>query len=150
MDLGRSLSYEILRRVSLVWFCCWWPSYLLLACLNWFESLEFLVLSCFVGQLVTKTCWVAAWTSSSSMEYLFAHLNRSSIIADCFFVRDSKNGMLGQMLYLKICKMASMMQDSTWSMACPNRFMKSLRDSFSCILMFYRVLMLCLWRAEHK
>ena len=36
----KSLSYEILRKVSLVWFCCCWRTRLLLACLDWFEGLE--------------------------------------------------------------------------------------------------------------
>lgn len=36
-----------------------------------------------------------------------------------------------------------MLQDSNWSTAQPNRFMKSLSDSFSCILMFCKVLMFC-------
>ena len=46
-------------------------------------------------------------------EYLFAHLNRSSIVVDDFFARDSKNGVPGLMLHLKICKMASTLQDLT-------------------------------------
>ena len=40
------------------------------------------------------------------MEYLFACLNRSSIIADDFFERDSKNGVPGLMFCLKIYKIA--------------------------------------------
>ena len=54
------------------------------------------------------------------------------------------------MLHLKICRMASILQDSTWSTTCPNRFMKSLSDSFSCNLMFCKVIMFCLWRVKHK
>ena len=143
------LSYEILRGVNLTWFYYWWLSRLLLACLDWFEGLEFPAL-CLVERLVTKTCWVAARTSSLSMEYLFTRLNRLSIVAGGFFVTESKNDVPGQMFHLKIYKMASMLQDSTWSTTCLNRLMKSLSDSFSCILMFCRVLMFCLWRVEHK
>ena len=84
------------------------------------------------------------------MEYLFTSLNRLSIVASDFFVRDSKNDVPEKMFHLKIYKMASMLQDFTWSTTCLNRLMKSLSDSFSCILMFCRVLMFSLWRVEHK
>ena len=50
---------------------------------------------------------------SLSMEYLFARLNRLSIVACDFLVIDSKKGVLEQMLLLKICKMASILHDST-------------------------------------
>ncbi|WKA08936.1 hypothetical protein VitviT2T_026618 [Vitis vinifera] len=69
----------------------------------------------------TKTCWVAARTSSSSIEYLLARRNKSSIVVRGFFASDSKNGVPGQMLHLKICRTASML-----------------------------VLMFCLCRAERK
>ncbi|RVX15062.1 hypothetical protein CK203_007696 [Vitis vinifera] len=54
------------------------------------------------GRPATKTCWVAARTSSSSIEYLLARLNKSSIVVGGFLASDSKNGVLGQMLRLKI------------------------------------------------
>ena len=148
--MGRSLLYEMLSGVRLAWLDYYWSSRLLLACLGWFEGLELSTWSFLVGQLVTRTCWVAARTLSSSMEYLFAHLNKSSIIVGDFLVRDSKNGVPRQMFLLKICRMTSMLQDSTWSMICLNHFMNSLKDSFSFILMFCMVLMFCLWRVEHR
>ena len=75
------------------------------------------------------------------IEYLFARLNKSSIVVDSFLTRDSKKGVLGHMFLLKICRMTSMLQDSTWSTTCPNCFTNSLNDSFSYIFMFYGVLM---------
>ena len=87
---------------------------------------------------------------SLSMEYLFARLNRLSIVACDFLAIDSKKGVLKQMFLLKICKMASILHDSTWSTTCLNRFTNSLRNSFSCIFMFCKVLMFCLYRAEHR
>ena len=80
----------------------------------------------------------------------FARLNRSSIVAGDFLARDSKKGVPGQMLLSKIYKMTSILHDSTWSTTYSNRFTSSLRDSFSCIFMFCRVLMLCLCRVEHR
>ena len=56
---------------------------------------------------------VVARTSSSSIEYLFASLNRSSIITGVFLTGDSNKGVLGQMLLLKIGRMASMLHNST-------------------------------------
>ena len=48
-------------------------------------------------------------TSFSSIQYLFAHLNRSFIVGGGFFARDSKNSILGHMFLLKIYRMASML-----------------------------------------
>ena len=62
---------------------------------------------------MTRTCCVAAWTSSSSMEYLFARLNKLSIVDGGFLVRDSNKGVPEQIFLLKICKTGSMIQDST-------------------------------------
>ena len=84
------------------------------------------------------------------MEYLSAHLNRSPIVTGDFFTRDLKNGVPRPMLRLNICRIASILQDSTWSTTCPNRFMKSMSDSFSYSLMFCRVLMFCLWWPKRK
>ena len=61
------------------------------------------------GWLVTKTYWVVARTSSSSIEYLFAHLNRSSIDIGGFLVRDSKKSVPGQILHLKIWRTTSIL-----------------------------------------
>ena len=68
----------------------------------WLVGLEFLAESFLTFRLVTKTCWVAARTSSLSMEYLFVRLNKSFIVAGGFLVRNSKNDVPGQMLLLKI------------------------------------------------
>ena len=38
----------------------------------------------------TKTCWVAARTSSSSIEYLLARRNKSSIVVGGFLASDFK------------------------------------------------------------
>ena len=119
-------------------------------CLSWFEGLELPSWLFQVGQLVTKTYCVAARTSPSSIKYLFSCLNKSSIVAVDFLVIDLKNGVPRQMLLLKVCKMASMLQDSTWSTTYLNHFTNSLKDSFSCILRFCKVLMFCLWRVEQK
>ena len=119
-------------------------------CLNWFKGLEFPAESFLAGRLVTRTCCIAAWTSSSSMEYLFAHLNKSSIVVGGFLVRDSKKGVPGHILLLKICRTTSMLQDSTWSIACLNRFTNFLKDLVSCIFMFFRVLMFYLCHAKHR
>ena len=113
-------------------------------------GLAFLSASPLDGRPATKTCWVAARTSSSSIEYLLAHLNKSSIVVGGFLASDSKNGVSGQMLRLKICRTTSMLQASTWSTAWPNRFTNSLKDSLSCIFMFCRVLIFCLCRAKHR
>ena len=137
------------RGVSLTCYCCW-PIRLLLIFLDWFEGLELPASLFLVEPLVTKTYWDAAQTSSSSIEYLSAHLNRSSIVVGSFFARDSKNGVPELMFCLKICRMASLLQDSTWSIAYPNRFMKSLSDLFSYNLIFYKVLMFCFWQAKHR
>ena len=88
--------------------------------------------------------------SSSSIEYLSAHLNKSSIVVRGFLARDTKKGVLGQILLLKICRMTSMLKDSIWSTTCLNCFTNSLSDSFSCIFMFYRILMFLLCLAEHR
>ena len=58
---------------------------------------------------VTKICCVAARTLSSSIEYLFARLNRSSMVTGGFLARDSKNGVLEQMVCLKIWRIVSML-----------------------------------------
>ena len=57
--------------------------------------LEFRVELFLASQLVTKTYWVVAWTLSSSMEYLLAHLNKSSIVVGGFLAKDSKKGIPG-------------------------------------------------------
>ena len=74
----------------------------LLGFLRWFVVLGFLTTSFLADWPVTKICCVAAQTSSSRIEYLFACLNRSSIVIGDFLERDSKNGVPGQILYLKI------------------------------------------------
>ena len=124
--MGRSLSYEILRRVRSTWLGCCRSSRPFPACLSWFEGLELPTWSFQVGRLVTRTCCVVSQTPSSSMEYLFARLNRSSIVVDDFLARDLKNGVPGYMFLLNICRMISMLLDFTWSTTCPNHFTNSL------------------------
>ena len=148
--MERSLWYDMLRGVRPAWLGCCYPSHLFSACLSWFKGLELPTWLFLVGRLVTRTYCVVARTLSSSIKHLFACLNRSSIIAGGFLARDSKKGVLGHMLLLKICRMTSMLHDSTWSMAYPNRFTNSLRDSFSYIFMFCRVLMFNLCHVKHK
>ncbi|RVX00808.1 hypothetical protein CK203_026372 [Vitis vinifera] len=65
--------------------------------------------------------WVAAHTSSSSIEYLLARRNKSSIVVGGFLASDSKNGDAWTDASLEICRTASML-----------------------------VLMFCLCRAKHK
>lgn len=43
------------------------------------------------------------------MEYLFACLNKLSIVVGGFLAIDSKKGVLRQILLLKICTMTSML-----------------------------------------
>ena len=107
--IGRSFSYDTVRGVSggsSGWLClpCLQPS-----SLYWFGSLEFLSASFLAGCSVTRICWVAAYTSSSSIEYLFARWNRSSIVVGGFLASDLKNGVLGHMLRLKIWRTTSML-----------------------------------------
>ena len=66
-------------------------------------------MSFLAGWPITRICWVAVRTSSSSIEYLFARRNRSFIVVGGFFARDSKNGVPGHMLCLKIWRTASML-----------------------------------------
>ena len=148
--MGKSLSYEMLRGVRLAWasYCC--LPYPLPVCLRWFTGLELLVESFLTFRLVTRINWVAVRTLSSSLEYLFARLNKLSIVAEGFLTRGSNKGVPEQILLLKIWRTTSMLQDSTWSMTCLNLFTNSLNDSFSCIFMFCKVLMFCLCCVEHR
>lgn len=77
--------------------------------LGWFEVLKLLVVSLLEAWPATRTCCVAARTSSSSMEYLFACRNRSSMDIGGFLARDSKKGVPGHMLRLKIYRTVSML-----------------------------------------
>ena len=61
-----------------------------------------------------------------------------------------KNGVPEHQICLKIYMMASILQDSTGSTTCPNRFMKSLSNLFSYNSIFCKVLMFYLWPIEHK
>ena len=118
--------------------------------LGWLGALKLLVASLLKAWPATKTCYVAARMSSSSMEYLLARRNKSSMDVGGFLARDSKKGVPGHMLRLKIWRTAAMLYDSTCRTACPKRFTNSLRVLFSCILMFCKVLIFCLCLAEHK
>ena len=70
--------------------------------LEWFGALKLLVASLLAAWPTTRTCCVAARTSSSSMEYLPARWNKSSMDVGGFLARDSKKGVPGHMLHLKI------------------------------------------------
>ena len=48
-------------------------------------ALGFLISSFLADWPATKICCVAAWTSSSNIEYFFARLNRSSMVTGGFF-----------------------------------------------------------------
>ena len=117
---------------------------------GWLGVLKLLEASLLAAWPATRTCCVAAQMSSSSMEYLLARRNESSMVVGGFLASDSKKGVLGHMFRLKIWRTASMLYDSTCRTACPKRFTNSLRVSFSCILMFCKVLIFCLCLAEHK
>ena len=72
-------------------------------CLDWLlRGFEFLALLFFAGRFVTRICWEIVRTSSLSITYLFVRLNKSFIEAGDFLARDSKNGVPGLMLSLKI------------------------------------------------
>ena len=111
--IGRSFSYDMERVVRGGLFERLGPSYLRSDGLGRSGGLAFLSASPLDGRPATKTCWVAARTSSSSIEYLLICLNKSSIVVGDFLASHSKNGVLGQMLRLKICRTTSMLQAST-------------------------------------
>ena len=129
--------------------CC--PSWkcLMLFYLNWqFDGFELLTLLFFLAAwLVMRICCEVARTSSSSIAYLSTLLNKSSIVASGFLVRDSKNKVSRLILFLKFCRSVFMLYNSTCNIACPNHFMKSLSDYPSYILMFCKVLIFCFYRA---
>lgn len=70
--------------------------------LGWFNVLKLLVASLLAIWPAIRTCYVVARTSSSSVEYLFARRNKSSMDVGGFLVRDLKKGVPGHMLRLKI------------------------------------------------
>ena len=105
--IGSNFSYVNVRGVRVIgWRRSTCP---LLDGPCWLEGLKFLVVSFLAVWPVTSTCCVVARTSSSSMEYLFACRNRSSMVVGSFLARDSKKGVPGYMLRLKICRMTSML-----------------------------------------
>ena len=65
---------------------------------GWLGALKLLVASLLVACPATRTCCVAARMSSSSMEYLLACRNKSSMDVGGFLARDSKKGVPGHML----------------------------------------------------
>lgn len=89
---------------------CYRPYCFHLPCLDWlFGDFELPLLLLFVDWFATKICWEDARTSSSSIAYLSAYLNKSSIEAYDFLVRDSKNRVSRLILRLKISRIASML-----------------------------------------
>ena len=111
--IGRSFSYDMERGVRGGISGRLGPSCLRSDGFGRSGGLVFLSVLLLDGRPATKTCWVAARTSSSSIEYLLARLNKSSIVVGGFLASDSKNGVPGQMLRLKICRTASILQAST-------------------------------------
>ena len=102
--MARSLSYGMVRGVKPAWLGCGCLSCPFPVCFSWLEGLELPVDLFLVGRLVTRTCWVAVRMSSSSIEYLLAHLSKLSMVDGGFLARDSKKGIPGQILLLKICR----------------------------------------------
>lgn len=86
----------MLRGVRLVWSNYCGPSCPFPVCLCCPAILKLLAESFLASWLVTRTYWVAAQTSSLSIEYLFAHLNKSSIVVGGFLVRDTKKVYSGR------------------------------------------------------
>ena len=70
-------------------------SYSLLDDPGWLGALKLLMASLLVVWPATRTCCVAARMSSSSMGYLLARRNKSSMVVGGFLARDSKKGVLG-------------------------------------------------------
>lgn len=102
-----NFSYVMVRGVSGICGRCSPCS--LLDAPHWLEGLSFLATSHLAAWPVTKICWVAAQTSYSSIEYLFACQNVSSMVVVGFLAKDSKNGVPGHMLCLKIWRTTSML-----------------------------------------
>ena len=91
----RSFSYEMERGVGGSLSGRLDPSCLRSDDLGRSGGLAFLSASPLDGRPATKTCWVAARMSSSSIEYLLARLNKLSIVVGGFLTSDSKNGVPG-------------------------------------------------------
>ena len=146
--IGSSFSYDLVRGVRMS--SGRRSSCPLLDDLRWLGALKLLVVSPLAAWPATRTYCVAARTSSSSMEYLLARRNKLSMDVGGFLARDSKKGVPRHMLRLKIWWTVFMLYDSTCRTACPKRFTNSLNVSFSCILMFCKVLIFCLCLAKLK
>ncbi|RVW22445.1 hypothetical protein CK203_099234 [Vitis vinifera] len=90
--IGRSFSYDMERGVRGGLSGRLDPSCLRSDDLGRSGSLTLLSVPLLDVCPATRTCWVAARTSSSNIEYLFARLNKSSIVVGGFLASDSKNG----------------------------------------------------------
>ena len=112
-----SFSYDTVKSVSGGSSGQLCSSYLRPDDLGWPRGLELLSESLLDVRLATKICWVVAHTSSSSIEYLLACWNKSSIVVEGFLASNSKNGVLGHMLRLKIWRTSSMLYASTCNTA---------------------------------
>ena len=69
---------------------------------KWLGALKLLGASLLATWPATRTCCVAARTSSSSMEYLLERRNKSSMDVGGFLAKDSKKGVPRYMFRLKI------------------------------------------------
>ena len=78
---------------------------------------------------------------SSNVEYLFARLYNSSIVAGRSRDKEWKNGVLGLKLLRKFWRTTSILYESICWTTPPNLLVKSRMDSSSCLRMVCRELM---------
>ena len=88
------------------------------------------------------TVWEAARILSSSIEYLFARLYSSSIVAGGSRDIDRKKGVVSPKLLRKFWRTASMLYASICWTTCPNLLVKSHIDSSSHLKMVCSEVML--------
>ena len=100
--------------------------------------------------VVIITIWEATRIFSSSVEYLFAHLYSSSIVAGGSRDSDWKKGVIDPKLIRKFWRIASILYASICWTACPNLLVKSRIDSSSRLKMVCSELMFPFCRIEHK
>ena len=94
--------------------------------------------------------WAAARILSSSVEYLFASLYNSSIVAGRSRDSEWKNGVVGPKLIRKFWRIVSILYESICWTAPPNLLVKSWMDSSSRLKMVCRELMFPFYRIEHR
>ena len=99
--------------------------------------------------LVATICLVAAIVSSSSMAYWFSLWNSLSIVVGGCSESKSKNWVLGRMTCFTACRIVSRLTASSWRIAAPKRFIKSLMNSDCPIRTWKRLVTLCFLLTEH-